>query len=806
MAKHEVSSHNSVDDEQTDAPLLSTQRNFTSNSTGSMELVDIRPRKMDKVSEFVSAYRQPKEKITLVEISKEFVKKQTDKFSFKKLLFNNFPILKALQKYKLTEDLPNDIISGLTSGIMMIPQGMAFASLASLRPIVGLYISLFASIVYFLLGTGQQLSWGCIAILSIMMGSILDKYDSKIKASLNTIQCDGAAGLTTVLPSVMNNMTDIISTVTSTVSIDAARSNISALANTTVASIFTSEISEALTTEKRLEVAGAVTLICGIILAVLGKIGFGKLTVFMSDSMITGFTVGAAFHVGSSQLKTIFGLGYLPRYSGTFKLMRLWVGILSNIHHSNLATVIASVICILIIYLVKRFINEKYKKKLRVPVPIELIVVIIATVITAFTNLNEDFSIGIVKEVPVGVPTPRIPDLSLGADYITEGMVIIIVAFTQTLAMAKLLGLKHNYKVDPDQEMFACGVVSIVCSIFSGFIPGASVSRSVVQDDAGGRSQIASLIAAGLVLLVIMLIGPYFYYLPNCVLSAIIVVSLRSLILKLLTIPDIWRKSQVDCLIWVITCASVVILDADIGLFIGIITSVLVVLIRSQVAPVDVTGPIHSDRFEIWRSTGKYFGVEEVNNTRVIRINSALYFANAEIITNQVFKLSGANPITMKKKGVVAIPDMVKVIQVEEQNNAFSCDNGTYVDKDKTVAASEENELNLNKDVRASSTRDMHTNGTATVTIPDTYVRFNKLILDLSGASFIDLMGISALEFIISKYDSVSIKVCLSNVQEKCLDTLEKSDFMKKHSDRVFLTTEAAIAHGSDSEAVITKL
>nr|KAG5695794.1 hypothetical protein BaRGS_013392 [Batillaria attramentaria] len=249
----------------------------------------------------------------------------------------------------------------------------------------------------------------------------------------------------------------------------------------------------------------------------------------------------------------------------------------------------------------------------------------------AFTDLSDDFSIGIVKDIPVGVPAPRFPDLSLGADYVAEGMMIIIVAFAQTVAMAKLMGLKHNYKVDPNQEMFACGVVSIICSIFSGYISvpfsnlvldlsGASfidlmgvsalefliskyqsVGISVyianvhekclhtleksgfmkkhagitcvrfgegilVQDSAGGKTQVASLFAAGLVLLVIMVIGPYFYYLPKCVLAAIVIVNLRSVMLKFLTVPDLWRKSRTDTLIWIITCAATIILDADIGL------------------------------------------------------------------------------------------------------------------------------------------------------------------------------------------------------------------------------------------------
>ena len=154
---------------------------------------------------------------------------------------------------------------------------------------------------------------------------------------------------------------------------------------------------------------------------------------------------------------------------------------LSNIHHTNLATAIISLLCLATLYIVKRFINEKYKTKLRVPVPIELFVVIVATLVTAYTRLSEEYSVSIVKEIPVGVPQPRIPDLSLGTDYLMDGLVIIIVSFTQNVAMAKLMALKHNYRINSNQEMFACGMVSVVCSVFSGYISGPSVSRSLVQ-------------------------------------------------------------------------------------------------------------------------------------------------------------------------------------------------------------------------------------------------------------------------------------------------------------------------------------
>ncbi|XP_076460875.1 prestin-like [Babylonia areolata] len=789
------------------APLLSDCAKFTSTSSGSMELVGLRERKLTKVSEFEAQYRQPDDKMTVLESAKEVVMKKCSKFSLRKLVVSNLPILSTLRHYRPLQDLTSDAVAGLTSGIMMIPQGMAFASLSTLKPVIGLYISLFSSITYSILGTGQQSSFGCIAILSIMMGSILDKYVDKVKQSAGQMACTST--LTTTMSSVLIN-----TTVTSTTTLDYSGTSFNMTGGTSLAPDIDSEDLDL--EAKKLGVAGGLTLLCGIIFVVLGKIGLGKVTVVMSDSLVTGVTVGAAFHVGSSQLKAIFGLGSLPRQSGLFKLIKLWYSILANIHHSNPASIIASFVCILLIYLVKRFVNEKYKKKMRVPIPIELIVMILATLLTYFCDLYGKFGISIIKEVPTGVPTPRIPDFYNGVDYLMDGLVIITVAFVQTVSVTKLMGLKHNYKTDSNQEMFALGMVNIVCAVFSGYISGASVSRSVVQDSAGGKSQIASLFAALLVLLVMLFIGPYFYYVPKVALSAIIIVSLRSLMLKLLTIPDVWRKSKMDCIMFVTTVAAVVILDADIGLLVGVVVSIFLVVFMTMRSSVDVTTHIPVGDTSVWRSKENYYGGDETTNVKVIRVNSPLYFVNAEIITDAVFKKTGINPLKITSK-TAEVQDTVKT----------SSTNGiAVVDKaadGRIVSGKSESTpntvLNVTGDVEKgeSHRQNMADDESKPRSLPNpssslspiSAAPFSALVLDLSGASFIDLMGVKALEFLIQKYRSVGVDVYVTDVTEKCLDTLKKSGFMAKHGDLVFLAVDNVLSQLSQDEnqqGQITKL
>ncbi|VDN09291.1 unnamed protein product [Dibothriocephalus latus] len=86
-----------------------------------------------------------------------------------------FPFINILRAYDLRSGLPSDIICGFTVGIMNIPQGMAYAMLATLPPVYGLYCSLFAPFFYFFLGTSRHLAMGTIAIVSLLVGGSLDR-------------------------------------------------------------------------------------------------------------------------------------------------------------------------------------------------------------------------------------------------------------------------------------------------------------------------------------------------------------------------------------------------------------------------------------------------------------------------------------------------------------------------------------------------------------------------------------------------------------------------------------------------------
>ncbi|XP_070207421.1 prestin-like [Littorina saxatilis] len=836
---------------------------YAVSSTGSVRLAASRERLPSTVFDLETSQRK-KPPARSSKVAVRHLSEKWSKVSLKKVAEKNVPLLKTLRKYHVSGDLLNDAVAGVTVGVMMIPQAMAFALVASLPPIVGLYIALFSSLTYCLLGTGHHLAWNCVAVLGIMMGNLLDKYDVNVRHQLQLqIQQEGmAVGTSGVLskgfPSVLfsqgghtleskafalggmynpqrpaapaerkEETTHFSLSDPSTN--DLARpgpiyelphsddkqddgiekGDSSKSVNATSADM--QQKLEDLMAKKKLELACSVTFLTGVVLTVMGKLGLGRLASFMSDSLVISFTVGVSFHVVLGQAVPALGL-QLPAHSGAFKIFRLLADIVTNLHRTNLATLLIFTVTGLIAYCVKRFVNDRYAHRLKLPVPIDLLVVIVAAAVNSAVKMNETYSVEIVKDIPLGVPKPKLPDVSVGMEYLTEGMIIILVSFTQTVALGKIMALKHSYSLDANQEMFSLGMASVVCSLFRGFIPGASITCTVVKDTAGGRTQIAALFSAGLVFLVVMFFGSYFYFLPQSVLASILVVNMRSMFLKLLTIPELWRKSRVDAIIWVSTCAATVVLDTDLGLFVGMFVCVVSVLVRSRFSPVDVLGRVTVGVRCVWKSLEKYYCAQELMGIKVLGVNCDFYFVNAGIIETQIVDMCGVNPtklankqrfITIQDPRSAAHEDMAEHA-VKKVSYTQSCVNNPRKtsDVDEVSACQQDNEQTNGSNTLAKTllkTKQCVSLKTGlTEDLP-----FTTLIIDFSGTSFLDTMGVSALERIITEYEAVGITVFFSQLSEKCVQILRKTGFLEKYNTRVFVSVDAVVefVRGSDDSA-----
>ncbi|GFO10661.1 sulfate transporter-like, partial [Plakobranchus ocellatus] len=640
---------------------------------------------------------------------------------WKRWALSVFPFIRIMRRYEWRSDLPSDIVAGLTVGIMQLPQGMAYAMLADLPPVVGLYMSFFPVIIYFFFATSKQISMGTVAVVSLMTGGVISSQTSLWQEG------PGEA----------------------------------LLANSTAGG-------EADEIAFKISIAASISFISGIAQVGMGVFRFGFVTTYMGDAMVSGFTTGAAVHVFTSQVKYVFGI-QVPRYPNLFQIINTYVQVFKELPNTNLATLLLSVICMIILYIVKVYINQRYKTKLKMPVPVELIVVVVSTLASHYGKFNERWNIKVVGEIPAGLPSPKFPTFTNVGDYALDCVIIGVVAFAQSVSLAVLMAKKHHYDIDSNKEMIGYGMGTFFGSFFSCYPIAASVSRSSVQDSAGGRSQLATLVSASLVLIVILFIGPLFENLPNCALSAIIMVALRSMFLQVLEIKTLFKTSPFDCAIWVFTFLSVVILHVDMGLVAGILFSFFTVVVRSQSTKVNTLEKL--SELDEYRPISLYTKTEPHPRIRIVAYNSPLYYANSELFLKHVHRETGVKPEKMRKvlKKLMTLNDPLHSNKKKMHDSKIvEMETVTPVAPVTSVypqSVPHTGDATSNGDSTRASTMMTH-RASIIGPLPNLDPRpFLYLIIDCSAFTFIDPVGIKILKQMIEDYKTIGISTYLGGIR-----------------------------------------
>uniref|UniRef100_A0A3B4CHY4 STAS domain-containing protein n=1 Tax=Pygocentrus nattereri TaxID=42514 RepID=A0A3B4CHY4_PYGNA len=491
----------------------------------------------------------------------------------KSVVLSLLPILSWLPSYPVKEYLLGDMVSGLSTGVMQLPQGLAYALLAAVPPVYGLYSSFYPVLLYTFFGTSRHISIGTFAVISLMIGGVAVREAPDSMFPLNGTNVTG----------------------------------------------FDVDARDA----RRVQVAVALTTLVGLIQLFLGVLRFGFVAIYLTEPLVRGFTTAAAVHVCVSQLKYFFGVK-TKRFSGPLSVVYSLIAVFKDITSTNITTLIVGLVCVVFLYGVKE-INERFKKKLPIPIPGEIIVVIVSTGVSYGMSLSENYQVDIVGNIPAGLQPPSVPDFSILPNLVADAVAIAVVGFSMGISLAKIFALKYGYSVDGNQELIALGLCNFVSSFFQTFAITCSMSRSLVQESTGGKTQIAGLLSSLLVLLVIVAIGFVFRPLPQTVLAAIIMVNLLGMFKQVRDIPALWRTSKIELTIWVVAFVASVLLGLDYGLLVAIGFALLT--------------------------------AAECSGIKIFHSNSSIYFANCDLYVNslkQKVSLQAEKQVDVLSNGQVA--------------------------------------------------------------------------------------------------------------------------------------------------------
>nr|XP_033772497.1 sulfate anion transporter 1 [Geotrypetes seraphini]XP_033772506.1 sulfate anion transporter 1 [Geotrypetes seraphini] len=628
-----------------------------------------------------------------------------------------FPVIHWLPKYNCKEYIWGDVMSGLIIGIILIPQAIAYSLLAGLKPIYSLYTSFFANLIYFILGTSRHVSVGIFSLLSLMVGQVVDRELQLAGFDLND---------------------DTQQTISST------REWINGESNITTFNISTDVMSMKCGKEcYAISVATALTFLAGVYQVLMGVFRLGFLSMYLSEPLLDGFATGASLMILTAQVKYLLGIK-IPRSQGYGMIITTWINIFKNIYATNFCDVITSAICIVVLIAAKE-LGDRYKQKLKLPLPTELIIIIVATLISHFCNLNQVYGTSVSGSIPTGFIPPKIPDVWIMPRVAVDAFPLAIVSFAFTISLSEMFAKKYEYTVKANQEMFAIGFCNIIPSFFHSFATSAALAKTLVKTSTGCQTQVSSVVSALVVLLVLLVFAPLFYSLQKCVLACIIIVSLREALRKFKELPIRWHLNKVDCLVWSVTALSSAFISTEMGLLVGVIFSMLCIIARMQAPHTALLSQIQNTAF--YEDDGKYENLFPIQKIKIFRFEAPLYYANKGFFLQSLYKMTGLDPaleIIRRKKNK------------EKENELMS------KGKKKTAAVKVIN--------NADTTSDL---------VPH-QLDFHTIILDCSSVSFLDTTGVNTLKGILKGYKEIGINVVLSCCNPSVIDSLERSEYFGK--------------------------
>ncbi|XP_024594024.1 sulfate transporter [Neophocaena asiaeorientalis asiaeorientalis] len=657
---------------------------------------------------------------------KQFVIKKLEKScqcssnKARNIIFGFLPVLQWLPKYNLKKNILGDVMSGLIVGILLVPQSIAYSLLAGQEPVYGLYTSFFASFIYFLLGTSRHISVGIFGVLCLMIGEVVDR--ELYKAGYDTAHVAASLG-------VVSNESTSLSQPSGKICDKSCYAII---------------------------VGSTVTFMAGVYQVAMGFFQVGFVSVYLSDALLSGFVTGASFTVLTSQAKYLLGLS-LPRSSGVGSLITTWIHIFRNIHKTNICDLITSLLCLLVLLPTKE-LNERLKSKLKAPIPTELFVVVAATLVSHFGKLNEKYNTSIAGHIPTGFLPPKAPDWNLIPNVAVDAIAISIIGFAITVSLSEMFAKKHGYTVKANQEMYAIGFCNIIPSFFHCFATSAALAKTLVKESTGCQSQLSGVVTALVLLLVLLVIAPLFYSLQKSVLGVITIVNLRGALRKFKDLPEMWRISRMDTVIWFVTMLSSALISTEIGLLVGVCFSLFCVILRTQKPETSLLGVVEES--EIFESMSAYKNLQAKSGIKIFRFVAPLYYINKEYFKSSLYKKT-LNPVLVKAAQKKAVKKKIK----------------------KETAT-------------LSGIRDE-----VSVQLSHDPLEFHTIVVDCSAIQFLDTAGIHTLKEVRRDYEAIGIQVLLAQCNPSVRDSLARGEYCKKEEENLlFYSVYEAMTFAEDSQ------
>ncbi len=378
-----------------------------------------------------------------------------------------------------------------------------------------------------------------------------------------------------------------------------------------------------------IEAATLLALMVGLISLMLGVLRFGFLIQLISHPVIKSFIIASALLIALGQFKFLVDVPLKANNIPEF-VLSLW----EYLSLTHFASLIFGVLAILfLIYVPKILATQSIQSRfgstafLSKALPLILVVISIASVM-----LFDLQNVGIktVGEIPSGFPPLSFPhwNWELVQTLLPGATMIAMISFVESLSIAQATALQQRSQLNSNQELIALGLANLSAGVSSAFPVTGSLSRTVVNADAGAKTPMAGVLSSLLIIVVSLYFTGFFQDLPLVILAATIIVSIWKLV-DFKPFVDTWRYSKADGIAMWVTFFGVVCIDISTGLIIGIISTFILLLWRISRPHIAVIGLVEGTQH--FRNVQRHH-VYTAPHILSLRIDENISFLNANTL------------------------------------------------------------------------------------------------------------------------------------------------------------------------------
>ena len=366
--------------------------------------------------------------------------------------------------------------------------------------------------------------------------------------------------------------------------------------------------------------AGMVALLAAVFLILSRILKLGFIADFLSRAVLIGFLTGVGIQVAFGQIPAMFGVpkeGYGPILQAVHVFTR-------EIPLMNSITVLLSVVVLIIIFGGSHFLKK---------IPWALLAVI-GAIIACWALDLQALGVTTIGTVQGGLPVIGFPAVPL--DQIPEllgvALACFVVILAQSAATSRAYAIRYEEKFDENVDLVGLGLSNISAGMTGTFVVNGSPTKTEMVDSAGGKSQLASIVTAGIVLIVLLFLTVPLSYLPNAVLAAI-VFTIGIQLIDITGMKNILAHRPVEFGVALLTALTVIFISVGWGIMIAIVLSILA-HIRHSYHPINVLLAKTSEGE--WKSVSPESGEQVVPGLAIYRFGANLYYANESRFTEDI--------------------------------------------------------------------------------------------------------------------------------------------------------------------------